>query len=181
MQVNVIVAGCVQPYTGVLGIGIEGKLPWNLPKDLIRFKKITMGNVVIMGRKTWESIPSHLRPLAGRVNIVVSRAMEGQEGIYVARGLKEAFGFAKMYPEKDIYLIGGEGIFSSFFRVWPDCLNKLYLTKVKRTYEVDAYIDLSSIHDRLVLKKAEPEQIEKDSEGKDIPYIYEEYELYKAP
>jgi dihydrofolate reductase len=55
-------------------IGVDGGLPWRLPSDLRRFRELTMGGTVVMGRKTWESIPSRFRPLPGRRNIVISRA-----------------------------------------------------------------------------------------------------------
>ena len=54
-------------------IGADGKMPWHLPADLRRFKQLTMGRPMIMGRKTWESLPEKFRPLPGRHNLVVSR------------------------------------------------------------------------------------------------------------
>src|SRR3989344_7248852 len=54
-------------------IGTEGRLPWHIPEDLKRFKTLTVGKVVLMGRKTWESIPEKFRPLPGRTNVVVTR------------------------------------------------------------------------------------------------------------
>jgi dihydrofolate reductase/thymidylate synthase len=76
MSFTIVVA-----YTRRMGIGKDGGLPWRpLKNDMARFKRITMGslskdkfNVVIMGRKTWESIPEKFRPLPGRINIVLSR------------------------------------------------------------------------------------------------------------
>ena len=61
------------------GIGREGKLPWNLPADMARFKEITQGeggNAVIMGRKTWDSIPEKFQPLPGRLNVVLTRRQD---------------------------------------------------------------------------------------------------------
>src|SRR5690348_13067978 len=60
-------------------IGKDGKMPWHLPEDLAHLKKVTMGCPVIMGRKTWESIPPKFRPLPGRKNIVVTRQAEWQD------------------------------------------------------------------------------------------------------
>jgi len=54
-------------------IGVRGSLPWHLPEDLAHFKRTTLGSPVIMGRKTWDSLPARFRPLPGRVNIVVTR------------------------------------------------------------------------------------------------------------
>jgi dihydrofolate reductase len=54
-------------------IGKDGGLPWHIPEDMKRYRAVTMGKVVVMGRKTWESIPEKFRPLAGRINVVVTR------------------------------------------------------------------------------------------------------------
>ena len=54
-------------------IGIENRLPWHLPEDLQHFRRVTRGHPVIMGRRTWESLPDAFRPLPGRLNIVISR------------------------------------------------------------------------------------------------------------
>lgn len=54
-------------------IGKDGELPWRIPEDLQRYRRITMGKVVVMGRKTWESIPEKYRPLPGRTNVVITR------------------------------------------------------------------------------------------------------------
>ena len=62
-------------------IGIDNRLPWRLPADLQHFKSLTLGHTVIMGRKTWESLPEKIRPLPGRRNIVVTR-----DGGYCAEG-----------------------------------------------------------------------------------------------
>ncbi len=57
-------------------IGCRGKLPWHLPEDLANFRKVTMGKPVIMGRKTFESLPDKFRPLPGRKNVVISASKE---------------------------------------------------------------------------------------------------------
>jgi dihydrofolate reductase len=59
-----------QDRQGVIGSG--GQIPWNLPEDMARFRSITMGHPVIMGRRTWQSLPAHFRPLPGRANLVLS-------------------------------------------------------------------------------------------------------------
>jgi Dihydrofolate reductase len=71
---------CVVAYTRARGIGLNGSMPWHLPTDMAYFKSLTLGpagqkaaNAVIMGRKTWESIPAKFRPLKGRYNVVISR------------------------------------------------------------------------------------------------------------
>ena len=57
-------------------IGKDGRVPWHLPEDMRRYRAVTMGKVVVMGRKTWESIPEKFRPLAGRTNVVVTRQVD---------------------------------------------------------------------------------------------------------
>lgn len=76
-------------------IGRDGEMPWHLPEDLAHFKRTTLGAPVIMGRRTWESLPERFRPLPGRVNVVVSRAPEfAAPGALVAASLDEAIALA---------------------------------------------------------------------------------------
>ena len=66
-------------------IGKDNQMPWHLPEDLAHFKRITLGQPVIMGRKTWDSLPARFRPLPGRLNIVVTRQSDWQaEGAWRA-------------------------------------------------------------------------------------------------
>lgn len=103
-------------------IGSNGKIPWHLPEDLKHFKEITSGNTIIMGRKTWESLPH--RPLPGRDNIVISRNPD-----YVTKGalLTSSLQNAIEAAEGDIaFVIGGESIYREAL---PFC-SLLYLTLV---------------------------------------------------
>ncbi len=103
------------------GIGRSGKLPWRLAADLKRFRKLTMEggreghpNAVIMGRGTWDSLPEQVRPLPGRLNIVLSRnpnlALDG-EGVAVARSFEEALRLAQ--DASAIFVIGGAAVFAA--------------------------------------------------------------------
>lgn len=82
MKVNLIVAGCkVNGNESLLGIGSNGSLPWKLPNEMKHFSKLTIGdgycnNAVLMGRKTWESIPAKFRPLPRRFNIVLTSQLD---------------------------------------------------------------------------------------------------------
>lgn len=90
------------------GIGIQGRLPWHLPADLRRFKALTMGKPIIMGRRTWDSIG---RPLPGRHNIVVSRDRElAVEGATVVHSFEGAVGAAGAAAEACV--IGGADLFA---------------------------------------------------------------------
>jgi len=111
-------------------IGKEGALPWRLPEDLKWFKKITLGNPVLMGRKTWESLP---KALPGRRNIVLSRGLSpadapGADIIRTPEGL-DMLGLSG-----DVSIIGGAEIYRLFL---PRC-GELYLSYVFEPYEGDA-------------------------------------------
>lgn len=114
-------------------IGAKDNLPWRISSDLKRFKQITMGKPVIMGRKTWESLPK--RPLAGRVNIVITRdrAYEAPGAVVVA-GVEEALTAARQGNADEICIIGGSEIFRQFLAL----ADRLYLTEVDLAPEGDA-------------------------------------------
>ncbi len=113
-------------------IGSEGGLPWRIPSDLKRFKATTMGKPVIMGRKTWESIPK--RPLRGRRNIVLTRSTKFvAEGAEVAANIEEAVQMARAENPPEICVIGGGEVFRLFFRL----ADRLYLTEVDIDAEGD--------------------------------------------
>lgn len=109
-------------------IGKDNELLWHLPADLARFKELTKSHPVIMGRKTWESLPEKFRPLPGRFNIVVTRS-----GWYEAPGATTAFSFpeALSYAKEaegseEIFVIGGGEI----YRAALPFASRLYLTLV---------------------------------------------------
>jgi dihydrofolate reductase len=92
-------------------IGSEGTLPWHLPEDLAHFKRLTLGCPVIMGRKTWDSLPPRFRPLPGRLNVVISRQSDWQaEGAVVAHSLEAAMALCAAHP--DAWVIGGAQIYA---------------------------------------------------------------------
>jgi dihydrofolate reductase len=92
-------------------IGVRGSLPWHLPEDLAHFKRTTLGCPVIMGRKTWDSLPARFRPLPGRVNIVVTRQADwSAAGALRAGSITEA---AALCPAgADAWVIGGADIYA---------------------------------------------------------------------
>jgi dihydrofolate reductase len=118
-------------------IGREGGLPWHISSDLKRFKEITMGKPVVMGRKTWESLPR--RPLPGRRNIVITRSREfAAEGAEVAATPEEAFRLCGDVPE--VAVIGGGEIYRLF---WP-LVDRLYLTEVDLEVAGDTHFPVVS-------------------------------------
>lgn len=115
-------------------IGRDGTLPWHLPNEMKYFVEVTTGDVVVMGRKTYESIPN--RPLKNRVNIVLTR-----DETYEAKGAivchtKEDILEAVKDIEKPIHIIGG----TSLFEMFMDEVNILYRTVVYETFEGDTYM-----------------------------------------
>jgi dihydrofolate reductase len=125
---------------GVIGRG--GRLPWRLKSDLAIFRAVTMGKPVIMGRKTWESLPK--KPLVGRLNIVLSRDGSFEpHGAVVCEDFSEAVSIAKEQAEEDgageICVIGG----ASLFELALQKARRLYLTEVDA--EVEGDVTLSPI------------------------------------
>ena len=91
-------------------IGQDGILPWHLPEDLAHFKAITLGGAVIMGRRTWDSLPERFRPLPDRTNIVVTRQADWEsEGVRTADSIDDALAQAGDLP---VWVIGGAEIFA---------------------------------------------------------------------
>jgi dihydrofolate reductase len=113
------------------GIGKNNRLPWHLPSDLKRFKNLTMGHHLVMGRKTYETIG---KPLPGRVMIVVTHQKDYfLEGCMVARSLRDAIKLAKDDHESEVFIIGGGEIFQQAI----DLADKLYLTTVHVNVDAD--------------------------------------------
>ncbi len=115
-------------------IGRKGALPWYLPEDLKHFKALTTGHIVLMGRKTWESIPEKFRPLPNRTNVVVTRQPEFRvpEGVRVFSSLEDAL---VEYRADDVFVIGGEEI----YRQTIDHADRLEITHVNQDVDGDAF------------------------------------------
>jgi dihydrofolate reductase len=91
-------------------IGKDGQMPWHLPEDLAHFKRVTLGQPVIMGRKTWDSLPARFRPLPGRVNIVITRQSDWHsDGALRAGSMEEALRLCGDVP--DAWIMGGAEIY----------------------------------------------------------------------
>jgi dihydrofolate reductase len=93
-------------------IGAKGGLPWHIPEDLKRFKALTLGKPILMGRKTWDSLPR--KPLPGRTNIVVTREPGFHaDGAVVAHSIEDALVAAEREQPEEIMVIGGQAIFAA--------------------------------------------------------------------
>ena len=116
-------------------IGKNNALPWRLSQDLKRFKALTMGHHLLMGRKTYESIG---KPLPGRVNLVLSRRPPLEslaEGVSFFQDPEEALQFARGQGEEELFLIGGASLYEKLLSQ----VDRIYLTKVLAKIEGDAH------------------------------------------
>lgn len=114
-------------------IGIDNRLPWHLPEDLKRFKALTTGNAVVMGRKTWESLPPKFRPLPERLNIVVTRDRGYvAAGATIAHSLPEAVAAA---GGRKAFVIGGAEIYAQALPL----ATRLEITEVDADIPGDAF------------------------------------------
>lgn len=115
-------------------IGRDNRLPWHLPEDLAHFKRTTLGCPVIMGRKTWDSLPPRFRPLPGRTNIVITRDADwSAEGAEVAHSLAQAQ--ARCPPGTDAWVIGGAQIYAQALPL----ASSVVVTEISRDFEGDAF------------------------------------------
>jgi dihydrofolate reductase len=103
-----------QSTSGV--IGRDGGIPWRLPEDQARFKELTMGHTVVMGRLTWESLPAKVRPLPGRRNVVITRQAE-----YVADGADVVTMLEDALTGDESWVIGGEQIYALALPIATRC------------------------------------------------------------
>ena len=117
-------------------IGRNGQLPWHLPEDLAHFKRTTLGCPVIMGRKTWDSLPARFRPLPGRDNIVVTRHPLWQgDGAQVAHSLDQALTLARRQAAPRIFVIGGAQLYAQALPL----ADELMLTEIDADLPGDAH------------------------------------------
>jgi dihydrofolate reductase len=114
------------------GIGMKNELLWRIPEDMKRFRKLTMGKTIIMGKKTWESLPK--RPLQGRKNIVLTD-VHGEiiDGSVTAYSIEDALD--KSRSDDEIFIIGGGTVYRQFMNV----ADRLYITHVHKNAPADVY------------------------------------------
>jgi dihydrofolate reductase len=115
-------------------IGRDGGLPWRLPEDMAHFRAVTIGHPVVMGRKTWDSLPDRFRPLPGRRNVVVTRNPAwSEEGAERAGSLEEAL--ALVEGSERVSIIGGGELFAAALRF----ADELLLTEIDRDVQGDTF------------------------------------------
>lgn len=147
-------------------IGGNNKLLWHLPADLKRFKQLTLGHPVIMGRKTFESIG---KPLPGRENVVITRNPDFKaEGITIVRSLDEVL---KKFSGQDVFIIGGAEIYAQSMSL----ADKIFLTRIYQLFEGDSFFP--AIDERIW--KVKREEMHEPDEKNPYRYAFIDYERIK--
>lgn len=157
---------CAASRNGVIGKG--NRLPWRLPADLKRFKRLTMGHTVIMGRKTFESIG---KPLPGRTNVVVTRQKDFQaRDCRVAHSLEEALHLCS--PDQEVFVIGGGSIFQQALPL----ADRIYLTSIHHNFTGETHLfDL----DKTLWQETSRQDFKPDTENP-FPYSFQVLEKQKG-
>lgn len=134
MDISIIVAASTNNV-----IGKENGLPWRLPTDMKFFKDKTQGHTVIMGRKSWDSIPAKYRPLPNRINVVMSRDETLKlDCDLVSSNLENVIKyFTEQSSDDELFIIGGGELYKQAFPM----ASKLYLTRVLAEVEGDTYLE----------------------------------------
>ncbi len=162
------------------GIGKSETLPWHLPGDMKYFKTLTTEteipqkqNIVMMGRKTWDSIPQKFRPLPDRINLVLTRRQNPDfpPPVLFADSLEKGLKLfqASSYQKKiaDIFVIGGEEIFEVALKM-PAC-KKLYITHIQHSFDCDTFFPAFE-------QQFKQNTTSKTLQENGIPYYFTEYQ-----
>ncbi len=149
-------------------IGRDNQLPWHMPADLKRFKQLTSGHHLLMGRRTFESVG---KPLPGRINVVITRSPDWAppDGVAVARSLDEAISKAEAAGDPEIFIGGGTQIFEQALAR----ANRMYITRVHAEPEGDTFFP--EFDDVNEWKLVDAEHYEPD-ERNPYPYSFLTYE-----
>lgn len=157
---QVIVCGCLDNNNNneKLGIGLElnveekkvHTMAWSFSSDMEHFKNTTIGHVVFMGHNTWLSIPNKFRPLKNRINIILtSKNIESTDkDIYYVNSIETGY---QLYLDlikisenqyKDLFVMGGETVYTQIIEIYPEKIDKLYLTTVYEPYPSNKYFPI---------------------------------------
>ena len=148
-------------------IGLNNQLPWHMPADLKRFKQLTMGHHLIMGRKTFQSIG---KPLPGRINVIVTRNVDfNPDGVAIARSVDEAISKAEAAGDSEIFIGGGAEIYAQTLHR----ADRMYITRVHAEPEGDTFFP--EFDDVNEWKLVDAEHFESDEKNKH-PYSFLTYE-----
>lgn len=171
-----VVVACTDPDGG---IGINGHLAWNIPEDMRQFARITTGGAVIMGRHTWESIPTRHRPLKNRINIVISSALQFNKSAssasadapnYIVKSLDHAL---ELLDDKhhgiDVYVIGGEQLYNEAI-THPNCKGAHVTLVQSRSIICDRFFPMTQLHELF-----ECTYMGSSQETNGIQYVFSEF------
>lgn len=158
-QISIIVA-----IASNYAIGKDNDLLWHISKDLKRFKALTEGHYIVMGKKTYYSLP--FRPLKNRTNMVITD-VEGEQidGCKMAYSIEDAIG--KMDAEKENFIIGGGSIYKQFLPI----ADKLYLTRVHKAYDGDTFFPEFSLNEWKMIEEINVD----DDPQNEFSYTFETY------
>lgn len=130
-------------------IGKDNDLLYFIKEDLKNFKNLTMNNIVVMGRKTWESLP--IKPLPNRENVILTTSDNTFEGAIILNNLEELKKYIK-YQNKDVFIIGGASIYNQI--IDNNMAEEAHITFVNDIYEyADTYININKLKENLPIKK----------------------------
>lgn len=180
-----VIAACCKPNNG---IGYMNRLPWSLKNEMEYFNRMTTQNsnsqdhpthrnIVIMGRKTWSSIPPKYRPFKDRTNVVLSRkvsTIEDRESVdHIFSSLPDALeGVSQLRNKGQVWVIGGQSIYEEALRL-PQC-KRIYLTRIDKEYECDTFFpDIDETTYKLTTDSQVPEE---EQEENGVKYKYTVYE-----
>lgn len=178
VRLNIIVAVCENN-----GIGKGGDLPWKLKEEMKHFSRLTKRvdspakqNMVLMGRKTWESIPPKFRPLPGRLNAVLSSQMKESQDVsgkaIFCQRFEDALKAANSPEVETVWIIGGNSLYKMALE--SENLHRMYITRILKSYDCDVFFPLFDINEfKLVEDPCVPSEIQQEG---DIQYKYEVYE-----
>lgn len=135
------------------GIGKDGTIPWTNKKDLTWFRQKTLNTIVIMGRKTYESLPESNRPLKNRHNVVLTKQDINYPGAYTIHNLEDYKLLDCYNSSMRVVVIGG----STVYKQYSNQIKTFWITQLKKEYECDTFLDIN-------LEKYESEKIYDDEE-----------------
>ncbi len=155
-------------------IGRDNQLPWHLPEDMAFFKQKTAGGTVVMGRKTWDSLPPRFRPLPGRDNVVVTRQngwlpSPASERVHVAADLPQALATAQGLGQP-VWVIGGAQIYAQSLAL----ADEVWVTEIDQDFDGDAHAPVLDDRWREVSREAQT-----SSNG--LPFAFVCYQRRQAP
>jgi dihydrofolate reductase len=175
---NVIVAACANG-----GIGIDGGIPWTLKGDMKQFARLTTEtrdstkqNAVVMGSKTWKSIPLKHRPLKNRMNVVISQTLSGLlPPVYQVHSMEQAMELVSSPPWVDqvetVWIIGGQSLYQHAMQ--SPCLDRVYFTNVLREFQCDTFFPVEELRKMKLIADDRLPLDQQEENG--IPFCFEVY------